>query len=62
MEFLHTILRPLVDTYMCSAFNLRKLVGHSLCERDLVQEVLNEIKTNLDRGIISYGELQCNEI
>ncbi|XP_032686586.1 glycerol-3-phosphate acyltransferase 1, mitochondrial isoform X2 [Odontomachus brunneus] len=59
MEFLHTILRSLIDTYICSAFNLRKLVGHSLCERDLVQEVLNEIKTNLDRGIISYGESLC---
>lgn len=56
MEFLHTILRPLIDTYTFSAFTLRKLVGRSLSERDLVQEVLSEIKTNLDRGIVSYGE------
>lgn len=55
MEFLHTILRPLIDTYTFSAFTLRKLVGRSLAERDLVQEVLSEIKTNLDRGIVSYG-------
>ncbi|XP_018313534.1 glycerol-3-phosphate acyltransferase 1, mitochondrial isoform X1 [Mycetomoellerius zeteki] len=44
MEFLHTMLRPLIDTYTCSAFNLRKLVDRSLSERELVQEVLNEIK------------------
>ncbi|XP_043268130.1 glycerol-3-phosphate acyltransferase 1, mitochondrial isoform X2 [Venturia canescens] len=59
MEFLHTILRPLIDTYTFSAFTLRKLVGRSLSERDLIQEVLSEIKTNLDRGIVSYGESLC---
>ncbi|GAB1860008.1 Glycerol-3-phosphate acyltransferase, mitochondrial [Camponotus japonicus] len=56
MEFLHMALRPLIDTYTCSAFNLIKLVGRSLCERDLVQEILSEIKTNLDGGIVNYGE------
>lgn len=59
MEFLHTLLRPLVDTYTFSAFTLRKLVGRSLSERDMVHEVLNEIKTHLDRGIVSYGESLC---
>lgn len=57
MEFLHTILRPLIDTYTCSAFNLMKLVGRQVYERDLVQEVLSEIKTNLDGSTISYGML-----
>lgn len=59
MEFLHTMLRPLVDTYTFSAFTLKKLVGRSLTERDLVQEVLAELKTNLDRGIVNYGESLC---
>ncbi|XP_015585337.1 glycerol-3-phosphate acyltransferase 1, mitochondrial isoform X2 [Cephus cinctus] len=59
MEFLHTLLRPWIDTYTYSAFTLRKLVGRSLSERDLVCEVLAEIKTNLDRGIVSYGESLC---
>ncbi|KYN23327.1 PREDICTED: glycerol-3-phosphate acyltransferase 1, mitochondrial isoform X2 [Trachymyrmex cornetzi] len=59
MEFLHTMLRPLIDTYTCSAFNLRKLVDRSVNERELVQEVLNEIKTKVDGGIISYGESLC---
>ncbi|XP_076164883.1 glycerol-3-phosphate acyltransferase mino isoform X2 [Ptiloglossa arizonensis] len=59
MEFFHTLLRPLVDTYTFSAFTLRKLVGRSLSERDLVHEVLNELKTNLDRGIVNYGESLC---
>ncbi|XP_011159717.1 glycerol-3-phosphate acyltransferase 1, mitochondrial isoform X2 [Solenopsis invicta] len=59
MEFLHTILRPLIDTYTCSAFNLRKLVDRSINERELVQEVLCEIKTKVDGGEISYGESLC---
>ncbi|XP_017889920.1 glycerol-3-phosphate acyltransferase 1, mitochondrial isoform X2 [Ceratina calcarata] len=59
MEFLHVLLRPLIDTYTFSAFTLRKLVGRSLAERDLVQEVLSELKTNLDRGIVNYGESLC---
>ncbi|XP_053977074.1 glycerol-3-phosphate acyltransferase 1, mitochondrial isoform X1 [Hylaeus volcanicus] len=59
MEFLHTLLRPLVDTYTFSAFTLKKLVGRSLSEKDLVQEVLSELKTNLDRGIVNYGESLC---
>ncbi|OXU29518.1 hypothetical protein TSAR_003830 [Trichomalopsis sarcophagae] len=59
MEFLHTLLRPLIDTYTFSAFSLKKLVGRSLSERDLVQEILGEIKTNIDQGIINYGESLC---
>ncbi|XP_066581402.1 glycerol-3-phosphate acyltransferase 1, mitochondrial isoform X2 [Prorops nasuta] len=56
MEFLHVMLRPLVDTYTFSAFTLLKLVSRSLAERELVHEVLDEIKTNLDTGIAQYGE------
>ncbi|XP_011341391.1 glycerol-3-phosphate acyltransferase 1, mitochondrial isoform X2 [Ooceraea biroi] len=55
MEFLHTILRPLIDTYTTSASSLKTLIGRSLCERDLTQEVLSEIKSNLDCGINSYA-------
>lgn len=55
MEFLHKMLRPLMDTYIFSAFCLKKLVGRSLSERDLVQEILAEIKTNFDHGIVRYG-------
>ncbi|XP_033208938.1 glycerol-3-phosphate acyltransferase 1, mitochondrial isoform X2 [Belonocnema kinseyi] len=59
MEYLHTLLRPLIDTYTFSAFSLRKLVGRSLSERDLVNEILGEIKTNIDRGTVNYGESLC---
>ncbi|XP_076382724.1 glycerol-3-phosphate acyltransferase mino isoform X1 [Megalopta genalis] len=59
MEFLHTMLRPLIDIYTFSAFTLKKLVGRSLTERDLIQEILAELKTNLDRGIVNYGESLC---
>ena len=57
MEFLHTLLRPLIDTYTFSAFTLRKMVGRSLSERDMVHEILSEIKTNIDRGTANYGML-----
>ncbi|KAJ8684307.1 hypothetical protein QAD02_020099 [Eretmocerus hayati] len=59
MEFLHTLLRPLIDTYVYSAFCLRKLVDRSLSERDLIKEICNEIQTNLDQGIAFYGESLC---
>lgn len=57
MEYLHTLLRPLIDTYTFSAYSLRKIVGRSLSERDLVNEILGEIKTNIDRGTVNYGAL-----
>ncbi|XP_014222103.1 glycerol-3-phosphate acyltransferase 1, mitochondrial isoform X2 [Trichogramma pretiosum] len=59
MEFLHTLLRPLIDTYTFSAYSLRKLVGRSMAERELVQEILSEIKSNIDTGIVNYGESLC---
>lgn len=56
MEFLHVSLQPLIDTYTFSAFILRKLVGRSLSERDLIHEIIRELKTNFSRGIIKYGK------
>ena len=54
MEFLHVMLQPLVDVYTFSAFSLRRLVGQSLIEKDLIREIFNEIKTNIDHGVINY--------
>lgn len=59
MEFLHTLLRPLIDTYSYSALTLKKLIGKSLSERDLIEEVSKEIQTNLDSSAILYGESLC---
>ncbi|KAI4503061.1 hypothetical protein M0802_002105 [Mischocyttarus mexicanus] len=59
MEFLHTLLRPLIDTYTYSAFTLKKLIGKSLSERDLIEEVSKEIQTYLDKSEIIYGESLC---
>ena len=53
MEFLHVMLQPLVDVYTFSAFSLRRLVGQSLIEKDLIREIFNEIKTNIDHGVIN---------
>ena len=54
MEFFHVMLQPLVDAYTFSAFSLRRLIGQSLIEKDLIREIFNEIKTNIDHGIINY--------
>lgn len=59
VEFLHTLLRPLIDTYASSAFTLRTLVGRSFSEEELLRRVSVDIKTNLDRGTVSYGESWC---
>ncbi|KAK9294563.1 hypothetical protein QLX08_010868 [Tetragonisca angustula] len=56
MEFFHVMLQPLVDAYTFSAFSLRRLIGQSLIEKDLIREIFNEIKTNIDHGIINYCE------
>lgn len=53
-EFFHLMLQPLVDVYTFSAFSLRRLIGQSLIEKDLIREIFNEIKTNIDHGIINY--------
>ncbi|XP_043469028.1 glycerol-3-phosphate acyltransferase 1, mitochondrial isoform X1 [Leptopilina heterotoma] len=56
MEFLHRIARPLIDTYSFSAFSLKKLVSRSTMEKEFLQEILKEIKSNIDSGAVSYGE------
>lgn len=56
MKFLLTILRPLIDTYMRSAYSLQYING-SICEQEFIQEVLNKMKIDLNDGVINYGEL-----
>jgi hypothetical protein len=58
------LLRPLIDTYVISSFCLNKLIDRSISERDLIQEILDEIKINIDQGIVNYGKhlfvINCN--
>ncbi|XP_074029311.1 glycerol-3-phosphate acyltransferase mino isoform X2 [Leptinotarsa decemlineata] len=49
-------LLPLVETYAVTAFTLDKLVGRQLIESELVKDVLNELKMQLDMGTVKYGE------
>ncbi|XP_071866860.1 glycerol-3-phosphate acyltransferase mino [Bombus fervidus] len=56
MEYLRTMLQPLVDVYTFTIWSLKGLVGQSLSEKDLIQQILNDIKTNIDNGIIKYSE------
>nr|XP_033203282.1 glycerol-3-phosphate acyltransferase 1, mitochondrial isoform X2 [Bombus vancouverensis nearcticus] len=56
VEYLHIMLQPLVDVYTFTILSLKDLVGQSLSEKDLIQKILNDIKTNIDHGIIKYSE------
>lgn len=56
IEYLHIMLQPLVDVYTFTILSLKGLVGQSLSEKDLIQKILNDIKTNIDHGIIKYSE------
>ncbi|XP_050594328.1 glycerol-3-phosphate acyltransferase 1, mitochondrial isoform X3 [Bombus affinis] len=56
VEYLHIMLQPLVDVYTFTILSLKGLVGQSLSEKDLIQKILNDIKANIDHGIIKYSE------
>ncbi|KAK9747487.1 Acyltransferase [Popillia japonica] len=55
-RFLRSILSPLVEAYSVSAFCMDKLVGRSLLESELVKEVIDEIKQQLQSGSLLYDE------
>lgn len=56
VEYLHIMLQPLVDVYTFTILSLKGLVGQSLSEKDLIQKILNDIKTNIDHDIIKYSK------
>jgi hypothetical protein len=58
LEFYHALLRPLIDVYAVSALGLYRLVGRQLTERDYLQELLLEMRTQLKMGFAQYGELR----
>jgi hypothetical protein len=58
LRFYHTLLRPLIDVYAVSALGLHRLVGRQLTERDYLQELLLEMRTQLKMGYAQYGEPQ----
>jgi hypothetical protein len=46
----------LIDVYAVSALGLQRLVGRQLTERDYVQELLQEMRTQLKMGFAQFGE------
>ncbi|KAK7863758.1 hypothetical protein R5R35_011159 [Gryllus longicercus] len=56
LDFLHGLLRPLVDTYAASASVLERLASRSRSEKELVHDILAEVKVQLDSGQCQYGE------
>lgn len=58
VEFMHLILRPLIDTYSFSANALKELVGRVLPEDELLQHILKSMKSSYDIDTnLPYGEL-----
>ncbi|XP_069690174.1 glycerol-3-phosphate acyltransferase 1, mitochondrial isoform X1 [Periplaneta americana] len=56
LEFYRCLLQPLIDVYAVSALGLQRLVGRQLTERDYMQELLAEMKTQLKMGFAQYEE------
>lgn len=56
LKFLEGLVRPLLDTYATTAQVLSRLVSRQLSERDFVQEILSEIKSQIDLGHLTYGK------
>lgn len=56
LKFLRGLVQPLIETYAITAFVLEKLVGRSLLENELVEDVINELQLQLGQNTINYGE------
>ncbi|XP_050310386.1 glycerol-3-phosphate acyltransferase 1, mitochondrial isoform X1 [Anthonomus grandis grandis] len=56
VEYLKTILMPLMETYAVTGFTLDKLVQRQLLENELVGDVLKEMKSQVERGSLKYDE------
>lgn len=61
LEFYHGLLRPLIDVYAVSALGLQRLVGRQVTEQVYLQELLQEMRTQLKLGFAHYGETSCFE-
>ncbi|RZC42703.1 glycerol-3-phosphate acyltransferase 1, mitochondrial [Asbolus verrucosus] len=56
LKFLEGLIMPLIETYAITAFTLEKLVGRSLLENELINDILNEIQLQLSDGSLKYEE------
>lgn len=52
----HSLVRPLLDTYIVTAMSLRFLVEKELTERDLMKKVLGEVQSHLEQGFVKCAE------
>jgi len=56
LEFYNSLLRPLIDVYAVSALGLQRLVGRQVTEQGYLQELLQEMRTQLKLGFAHYEE------
>lgn len=57
LEFLRGLIAPLIETYAVTAFCMDKLVGRSLLESELIEEIMNELKMSLSKNMLKYGKI-----
>ena len=50
------LFRPILDTYTITAMSMELLVDKQIPERDLMKQILNEIQSQLEKGLIQYAE------
>lgn len=49
------LFRPLLDTYTVTTMSMELLVDHEIPERELMKRILDEVRLQLDQGLIKYG-------
>jgi len=50
------MLKPFLDVYTTTVLNLHRLEDRQVPERDLIEDVLNDIRTRLETGNLTYNE------
>ncbi|KAL1491850.1 hypothetical protein ABEB36_012385 [Hypothenemus hampei] len=56
VKYFAQILMPLVETYAIAGWTLRNLVKKQLLENELVEEIVRELKNQLEAQTVHYGE------
>ncbi|XP_054258874.1 glycerol-3-phosphate acyltransferase 1, mitochondrial isoform X3 [Macrosteles quadrilineatus] len=51
-----TMLQPFIDVYTTTVLNLHRLEDRQVPERDLIEDILNDIRSRLDAGDLTYNE------
>lgn len=56
LKYLRVTIMPLIESYSVAALSLEKLIGRQLLEKELIDEILSELKLQLTKETIRYGK------